>query len=305
MKTICYLFCACLLVWGLSACQSEQQHAQSEISKQETVVENGGDPEAVSQLIQQYLAYTTNYPEDAGANPRYLYRAAALQYRLNNFDAARNSLEKAIRLYYGNENTPNAVLLLESIYQEKLKDRMASSILLQAAANSFPELARQEASVGAVQNSGLAPVTQRLDAVSRAMYPDTTGRIDLRRANDFITGVSVYALISPDGDQVPELLYKAAETARTVQAFSRAIELYDWLIEGYPNFEKVPQATFLKAFTLDNDLRRMEEARRIYEDFLATYPQDDFADDARFLLDNLGKTDEEIIQSFEAPQAEQ
>lgn len=305
MKTISHLFCAGLVALVLFACQSEQQHAQSEISKQEAVVDNGGDPEAVNQLIQRYLAYTTNYPEDAGANPRYLYRAAALQYRLNNFDAARNSLEKAIRQYYDNENTPNAVLLLESIYQEKLKDRMATSILLQAVSKSFPELARQKASVGAVQNSGLAPVVQRLDAVSRAMYPDTTGRIDLRRANDFITGASVYALISPEGDQVPELLYKAAETARTVQAFSRAIELYDWLIEGYPNFEKVPQAMFLKAFTLDNDLRRMEEARRIYEDFLATYPQDDFADDARFLLDNLGKTDEEIIQSFEGPQAEQ
>ncbi|WP_170110163.1 tetratricopeptide repeat protein [Flavilitoribacter nigricans] len=305
MKTISYLFCACIWVVGLSACQGEQQHAQSEISRQEAVVENGGDPETVNTLVQQYLAYTTNYPEDSEANPRYLYRAAALQYRLNNYDAARNNLEKAIREYYDNENTPNSVLLLEDIYQDKLKDRMASSIIMQAAAESFPELANHQEKVASIQNSGLAPVAQRLDAVARAMYPDTTGRIDLRRANDFITGASVYALISPDGDQVPELLYKAAETARTVQAFTKTIELYDWLIDHYPDFEKVPQAMFLKGFTLDNDLRRLEEARAIYEDFLATYPQDDFADDARFLLDNLGKTDEEIIQSFDGTQAEQ
>lgn len=305
MKTISHLFCVCLLGLSLHACQSEQQHAQSEISKQEASVENGGDPEAVNQLLQQYLAYTTSYPEDANANPRYLYRAAALQYRLNNFEGARANLERAIREYYDNENTPNAVLLLESIYSEKLKDRMASSILLQSAAENFPELAKQQSTVASVQNSGLAPAPQRLDAVARAMYPDTTGRIDLRRANDFITGASVYALISPDGDQAPDLLYKAAETARTVQAFSKAIELYDWLLERYPDFEKVSQAMFLKAFTLDNDLRRLDEARRIYEDFLATYPQDDFADDAKFLLDNLGKTDEEIIQSFGGSQAEQ
>jgi TolA-binding protein len=305
MKKIAFPFYISLLILIFPACQTEQQHRQSEISNQEALVEDGGDPEAVSQLLQQYLAYISNYPEDREANPRYLYRAAALQYRLNNFDAARASLEKAIREYYDNENTPNAVLLLESIYKDKLKDRMATSILLQATEKSFPELARQKSSVGEIQASGLAPVAQRLDAVARAMYPDTTGRIDLRRANDFITGASTYALISPDGEQVPELLYKAAETARTVQAFSRAIELYDWLIEAYPAYERVPQAMFLKAFTLDNDLRRLEEARRIYEDFLATYPQDDFADDARFLLDNLGKTDEEIIQSFDGPQAEQ
>lgn len=305
MKTSSYLFCVCLCLLGVSACQNEQQHAQSEITKQEAQVENDGDPEAVNELIQQYLAYRTNYPEDAEANARYLYRAAALQYRLNNYDAARSNLEKAIRDYFDNENTPNAVLLLESIYEEKLKDKMASSILLQAAAESFPDLARQKPAVASVQSSGLAPAAQRLDAVARAMYPDTTGRIDLRRANDFITGASLFALVSPKDAQSPALLYKAAETARTIQAFSKAIELYDWLIDKYPNFENVAQAMFLKGFTLDNDLRRLEEARQVYEDFLAAYPQDDFADDARFLLDNLGKTDEEIIQSFGGSQAEQ
>jgi TolA-binding protein len=305
MKTSSYLFGVCFCLLSLSACQGEQQHAQSEISKQEARVENNGDPETVNELIQQYLAYSTHYPDDSEANARYLYRAAALQYRLNNYDAARASLEKAIRDYYDNENTPNSVLLLESIYEEKLKDKMASSILLQAAAESFPSLASQKASVASVQSSGLAPAVQRLDAVARAMYPDTTGRIDLRRANDFITGASLFALVSPKAAQTPELLYKAAETARTIQAFSKALELYDWLIDKYPNFEKVSQAMFLKGFTLDNDLSRLEEARQVYEDFLAAYPQDDFADDARFLLDNLGKTDEEIIQSFDGSQAEQ
>lgn len=304
MKTIRYFYCIWLLTFILSACQNEQQHAQTEIGKQEEIVDAGGDPEAVNQLIQQYLTYVNNYPDDAVANARYLYRAASLQYRLNNFEAARSSLETAIRDYYEHENTAKAVLLLENIYQEKLRDRMAGSILLQSAAESFPELS-EESAVANVRNSGLAPVAQRLDAVARAMYPDTTGRIDLRMANDFITGSSVYALISPTGDQVPNLLYRAAETARTVQAFGKAIELYDWLIGKYPDFEKVPQAMFLKGFTLDNDLQRIDEARVVYETFLAEYPQDDFADDAQFLLDNLGKSDEEIIQSFGGNQSEQ
>ena len=304
MKIIRFLSCTCVWVLCLASCQSEQQHARSEVSRQESLIETNGDPEAANQLIQQYLAYTSHYPEDDQANPRYLYRAAALQYRLNNYDAARSNLEKAIRQYYDNENTSNAVLLLRSIYEEKLKNKMASSVLLQSVAESFPNLSEDPA-VQNVRNSGLAPVSQRLDAVARAMYPDTTGRIDLRMANDFITGAGIYALISPGGEQVPELLYKAAETARTVQAFGKAIELYDWLIESYPDYEKVSQAMFLKGFTLDNDLRRMEEARQIYETFLAQYPQDDFADDARFLLDNLGKTDEEIIQSFGEVEAEQ
>jgi TolA-binding protein len=36
-----------------------------------------------------------------------------------------------------------------------------------------------------------------------------------------------------------------------------------------------------------------------YEAFLKKYPNDDFADDAQFLLKNLGKSPEEIIKGFE------
>lgn len=304
MKTIIHFFCGFCLVMTFITCQNEQQQAQSEINEQEAVVESGGDPEEVNKLVQQYLSYTNSYPEDQTANPRYLYRAAALQYRLNNFDAARTNLERAIREYFDNENTPNAVLLLGSIYEEKLQNKIASSFLYQSVAEGFPDL-KDNPQIAQMKESGLAPVDKRLDAVSRAMYPDSTGRIDLRVANDFITGASLYALINPKGNQAPDLLYKAAETARTVQAFSKALELYDWLIEKYPDFSKIPQAMFLKGFTLDNDLGRLEEAREVYEAFLAKYPQDDFADDAQFLLDNLGKTDEEIINSFGDQQAEQ
>lgn len=304
MKTIRHLIYACLFTACLFACQSEQQKARAEISQQEAQVESKGEPEKATELVQQYLAYANNYPEDREASPRYLYRAATLQYRLNNYDAAKSNLETAIRKYYDNENTPNAVLLLGTIYQDKLKDKMAGSILYQSAAENFPSLF-QEAPVAAAKKSSTIPADQRLDAFSRTMYADTTGRIDLRLANDFINGASVYALITPDASRAPELLYKAAETARTVQAFGKAIALYDWLIEGYPDYTKIPQAMFLKGFTLDNDLRRLEEARQMYEAFLTQYPQDDFADDAQFLLENLGKTDEEIIGSFGEQQVEQ
>lgn len=304
MKTIYYFIPVLIFLLSLGACQSEQEHSQSEIAQQESLIEEGGEPEAAEQLIQQYLAYADMYPDDADAAPRYLYRAAALQYRLNNFSAAQHSLEKAIATYYEHENTPKAVLLLGNIFQEKLRNRFAGSILYQSALESMPAL-REEPEVTAMNKEGFGPVTQRLEMVANNMYRDSSGRVDLRLANDFITGAAVYALVSPDADRVPEFLYKAGETARTIQAFGKAIELYDQLLERYPTYEKVPQAMFLKAFTLDNDLRRLEEARMVYEDFLVRYPEDEFADDTQFLLNNLGKSDEEIIGSFGAQQAEQ
>ncbi|MEN0006956.1 MAG: tetratricopeptide repeat protein, partial [Bacteroidota bacterium] len=75
--------------------------------------------------------------------------------------------------------------------------------------------------------------------------------------------------------------------------------IYDQIYENYPDYEKAPQSLFLKAFTQDNDLKRPDEARKLYEEFLERYPEDDFADDTQFLLENLGKDDEEIIKSFQ------
>ena len=62
---------------------------------------------------------------------------------------------------------------------------------------------------------------------------------------------------------------------------------------------------FLKAFTYDNDLKKVEEARVLYNEFLKKYPNDEFADDTKFLLENLGKDDEEIINSFGKQQQQQ
>ena len=39
--------------------------------------------------------------------------------------------------------------------------------------------------------------------------------------------------------------------------------------------------------------------------FCKSYPNDDFADDTKFLLENLGKDDEEIINSFSGQQQQQ
>lgn len=299
-----YLFYASAVALTLMACRNEREQARSDISALETRVAESGDPGAAAELIQRYQTYVSNHPEDADAGPRYLYRAAALHYRMNQPEPAKAMLERALRDYPADENASKAALLLGSIYEEKIRDELQASIVYQSAAQRFPELANNP-NVANTISSGLAPVAQRLEAISRALYPDTTGRVDLRRANDFIAGVTAYALIHPQGEQVPNLLYQAAETARTAQAFTKAIELYDLLIDKQPDFPKVPQAMFLKAFTLDNDLRRLDEAREMYERFLARYPQDEFADDAQFLLENLGRSDEEIIESFDQRQAEQ
>jgi TolA-binding protein len=77
------------------------------------------------------------------------------------------------------------------------------------------------------------------------------------------------------------------------------MSLYDWIIQYYPKSDKTASVLFLKGFILDSELSRKEEAKKVYNNFLEKYPGDSLANDVKFLLDNLGKSDQEIIKGLE------
>jgi len=117
------------------------------------------------------------------------------------------------------------------------------------------------------------------------------------------TAAEVRALISPDQTSVKKLL-SAGEAARTMKNYPKAISYFDMVLQKFPQMKGASQALFLKAFTMDNDLKQYDRARGIYEQFLKQYPEDGFADDVQFLLKNLGATNEEIIKQFDAKESE-
>ena len=55
----------------------------------------------------------------------------------------------------------------------------------------------------------------------------------------------------------------------------------------------------LKGFALDSEFKQKEEAKKIYEQFLTEFPNDSLAKDVRFLLKNIGKSDEELLKEIE------
>lgn len=108
-----------------------------------------------------------------------------------------------------------------------------------------------------------------------------------------------YADAFPQDSSSVKKLAKAGEVARLGRQFDQALAIFDKIQNNYPNSREAAAALFMKAFTLDNDLKKLDEAKTAYEAFLAKYPNDEFADDAQFLLNNLGKSPEEIIKGFE------
>ena len=55
----------------------------------------------------------------------------------------------------------------------------------------------------------------------------------------------------------------------------------------------------MKGYVYENEIGDLNAAKKIYEDFIAKYPDDEFADDAAVSIKNLGKSPEELIKEFE------
>ena len=291
------LFILCLLIVFVSACSTDSSPV-GEIATLEKENDANPNPETSKKLVELYLSEVAKTPDNAEQNSRYLYRAASLYYRQNRFQDAELVLNQTLQKYPSTENNPNVLLLLANIYEENRNQPEMAQAIYSHFAKQYPNHAQISEANGKIKPN-VGSLDTYIESIGARMYDDSTFRIDNRLASDYVSSCMLFACLSPDDAKSPMYLFKAGETARTVRNFAKSIEIYDWVYDKYPNFEKSPQALFLKGFTLDNDMKRYQEAKTIYESFLAKYPNDDFADDTKFLLKNIGKTDDEIIQKFE------
>lgn len=145
-----------------------------------------------------------------------------------------------------------------------------------------------------------------IKVIGESIFADLekTGKLNVKAAKDYVNSCEAYVLVNPDAKDAPEYLFKAAEVAHTIKSISKTFDLYDWLIEKYPNYEKSSTALFLKGYILDNELKKYEEAEKLYDEFLMKYPTSDLVDDVKTLKEFMGKSDEEILKAIEKNQKE-
>jgi|JI10StandDraft_1071094.scaffolds.fasta_scaffold00526_24 TolA-binding protein len=134
--------------------------------------------------------------------------------------------------------------------------------------------------------------------IGRSIFADTATGFNQRNAMNYVDACEAYAMVMPKDPQTPEFIFKAAETSNTLRTFEKSFALYDWLIEKYPSHERSPVALFMKGFLFDGTLHDSTNAAKYYQEFLDKYPENQFAKDAKMLLQNLGKTDEEVLKDL-------
>lgn len=102
----------------------------------------------------------------------------------------------------------------------------------------------------------------------------------------------------PDDELAPEFLFKAGQRCNVTGDHNKAIELFQRVIDSYPKEKIAEEALFLQAYVYENSLSNFPKAAETYRAFIDKYPNSDLTEDAKLAIENMGKSPEEIFESF-------
>lgn len=139
---------------------------------------------------------------------------------------------------------------------------------------------------------------------ANAQYMDsvlyTQNEIDPVSANKAIKAFTDYAYYCANDSLSPIFLIKTAQVAIAINNISQAKVTLEKCIQDYSRFEGIPAAMFLLAQLYDEkeQLNNEAEARRLYEEIIANYPNSPEVESAKGAIKFLGMTDKEIIREL-------
>jgi hypothetical protein len=139
----------------------------------------------------------------------------------------------------------------------------------------------------------------KLDSI---LYTQT--ELNKNTASDAIKAFSDYAYYCSNDSLSPIFLIKTAQVAVAINNITQAKLTLEKCIEMYPKFEGLPAAMFLLGQLYDEKeyLNNEAEAKRIYEEIIAKFPNSPEAESAKGAIKFLGMTDKQIINQLKQEQ---
>jgi outer membrane protein assembly factor BamD (BamD/ComL family) len=105
---------------------------------------------------------------------------------------------------------------------------------------------------------------QEIKDIESATFSES-GLIDAKGVDALIAAYESFANDFPNDSLAPNYLFKAGDVAMNTNRSNKAIELYDRIINSFGNYQKAPEALFLKGYVYENNLGRLDKAQAIYE----------------------------------------
>lgn len=98
----------------------------------------------------------------------------------------------------------------------------------------------------------------------------------------------------PDEGVSADSLFQSAQNMMESNP-EASVEYYRLFIERFPDNERAHQAQFLIGFTLSEYMRDFERAEEAFQKLITDYPESDFADDAAWMIENMGTPPESLF----------
>ncbi len=129
---------------------------------------------------------------------------------------------------------------------------------------------------------------------------------DLQQDGKTAEALALYEQVAKDfadAPEAPQAMFRCALIYVNEQKDPvKAATTYELIAEKYPQSEWGHKGLFAAAYTYANEISNLDRAREAYQKYLKQYPDSSMAETARFELDNLGKSPEELLQSLQESQ---
>lgn len=156
------------------------------------------------------------------------------------------------------------------------------------------------------ENPGETPIQSKIKKEDfskqiKSLQAKLTGheKLDNSLASSIIKAYTDYAFSFPDDTLAADYLFKAAEVSSSIMSYQQAIIYYQTIHDKYPKYKFAAESLYLQAYLFDNYINDDHKAKEFYEKVISLYPQHKLADDSKYCIKNLGKSDEELIKEFQ------
>lgn len=142
----------------------------------------------------------------------------------------------------------------------------------------------------------------KIDSLEAILFADAEANVDQNAGMILVRSYAKFYQLSEKDSLGVDMLFKAGEVSMGIGQGNLAMKYFRTITEDHSDFHKAPEALFLSGFCEENLNKDTAQARYFYETFIAGFPNHKLAEDAKFSIQNMGMTDEDLIKMFQQNQ---
>ena len=321
LRYLLFLLLTCQLV----ACSNQEQELIEQITTlenktQKVATDSRYTDDQLRSLLTLYVQYIQSNPGKE-RSALYTYRIAEVYYRVSGWLECVRHLHMVEDQYPNSPIKEQALALAGIVYDERLHNEAKAKEVYEKYLQLYPNGQHIEQAKNFFR-SPIEKLTNRIEQLEMQMQKEGG---DARTAALLLHVYKSFALTNPTDSRTPDYCMKGAKLASGMGESFAALELYNIIETNFPNFGDMPYVYFLSAMEYSDraplqwqqylaaqrpfnnfaaQFRNVDrshflkQAEKYYKLFLQKFPNHALAQDVKLSLANLGKSDNEIVNSF-------